>query len=283
MLTPKGQSPVQKLFAPGSPIEFIGFAVITAILGLLSAGNLVGFIFVPLFAVIWWLIDRWLIKKRTAATTLAIVKEQPTPAKGLILLLSPYDPRLGSLGRAPSLKHLISNIVNTPLPTESDFAAINLMGSNLKPQIQAVDYHTGQQNLRDVWLISTATYEGVEGSETAAMIFEKYLYWRYGKQLLTIYREGLTVKEYDYAGLCHLGEKIFRQSNYKDEVLVADITGGNKMMSMALAMACIPPKRRMQYMDARRDWQGNPIPAGELSPVLIDIDPILYSQEEELK
>ncbi|WP_051470164.1 hypothetical protein [Fischerella sp. PCC 9605] len=59
-------------------------------------------------------------------------------------------------------------------------------------------------------------------------------------------------------------------------MIVADITGGTKMMSVALAMACIPPRRRMQYMDSQRDWQGNPLPTGEMKPVVIDIDPILY-------
>lgn len=73
-----------------------------------------------------------------------------------------------------------------------------------------------------------------------------------------------------------MAEKIFRESGYKEEVLLADITGGTKMMSVALALACIPPGRRMQYMDSERDWQGNPVPTGNLAPVLLDADPILY-------
>ncbi|NJM69632.1 MAG: hypothetical protein HC862_05050 [Scytonema sp. RU_4_4] len=48
------------------------------------------------------------------------------------------------------------------------------------------------------------------------------------------------------------------------------------MMSVALAMVCILPRRQMQYMDSQRDWQGNPLPKGEMKPVVIDIDPILY-------
>jgi hypothetical protein len=49
------------------------------------------------------------------------------------------------------------------------------------------------------------------------------------------------------------------------------------MMSVALGMACIPPKRRMQYMDSQRDWEGNPVSAGDMQPIVIDVDPILYS------
>jgi hypothetical protein len=63
-------------------------------------------------------------------------------------------------------------------------------------------------------------------------------------------------------------------------MLLADITGGNKMMSVAIAMACIPPGRRMQYMDTPRNRYGNPLRQGEMSPVVIDIDPILHTQNE---
>ncbi|NJM49236.1 MAG: hypothetical protein HC860_26210 [Alkalinema sp. RU_4_3] len=47
--------------------------------------------------------------------------------------------------------------------------------------------------------------------------------------------------------------------------MIADITGGTKMMSVAIAMACVAPKRRMQYVDM----------AGGL-PVVLDVDPIFY-------
>jgi hypothetical protein len=62
--------------------------------------------------------------------------------------------------------------------------------------------------------------------------------------------------------------------------MVADVTGGTKMMSVALAMACVPPKRRMQYMDSQRDWQGNPLTAGKIIPVSIDVDPFLNNKQD---
>jgi len=69
-------------------------------------------------------------------------------------------------------------------------------------------------------------------------------------------------------------DKIFQSADYKDEKIVADITGGTKMMSIALTLACIPPKRLLQYMDSQRDWEGNPLEKGEMKPTLIDIDSI---------
>jgi hypothetical protein len=32
----------------------------------------------------------------------------------------------------------------------------------------------------------------------------------------------------------------------------------------------------MQYMDSQRDWKGEPLGKGEMSPVAIDIDPLVY-------
>jgi hypothetical protein len=48
------------------------------------------------------------------------------------------------------------------------------------------------------------------------------------------------------------------------------------MMSISLAMACLPPRRKMQYMDSKRDWKGEPLAQGDIKPVVIDVDPILY-------
>jgi hypothetical protein len=75
------------------------------------------------------------------------------------------------------------------------------------------------------------------------------------------------VAEYDYEQVFQTCDQIFRQSNYKEEVMIADITGGTKMMSVAIAMACVAPKRRMQYVDM----------AGGL-PVVLDVDPIFYQE-----
>lgn len=277
MLTVKHRPKLEGIFAPRSPLEFVGFAVVTGMLGLLSAGNLFGLVFVPVFAIAWWAFDRQRSKKLALATSYSMIKEPPRPAKGLLLLLSAYDPRTPNLRVPAVLQPLIAHILQAETLTEADFAAINLLGSNLLPQLEAVKYHVESGKLRDVWLIATESYETVKGSDVAAAILEKYLRFQYGTQTFDIHRSpALTVREYDYARLCQLVEDVFRQSGYKDAMLLADVTGGNKMMSVAIAMACIPPGRRMQYMDTQRDWQGNPLFQGEMQPVVIDIDPILY-------
>ncbi|MFB2967620.1 hypothetical protein ACE1CD_01480 [Aerosakkonema sp. BLCC-F183] len=278
MLTKKSKNlpQIEGFFSPRSPLEFLGYTIVSGMIPLIWAGQPIGFIFVSLFALVWWQIDRWRTRKQAQRTAFSVNKESPRPAKGLILLLSPYNPMNPSLKDEKLLKQLLDTLLNSPQPQAADFDNISLPSSNLLPQIKAIEYHIQQGSLRDVWLICSESYDTVKGSEITAAILEKYLHFQYGQQRLDIHTKNLSVKDYDYASLCQLGEKIFREAGYKDEVLVADITGGTKMMSVALAMACIPPGRRMQYMDSQRDWQGNPLPKGQMSPVVIDVDPILY-------
>lgn len=280
MLTPKQKKlpALSNLFAPRSPLEFLGFSIISAIVSLLSAGNPIGFIGVSGLAMFWWWVDRQRTKKASEELVFSLHKEPPHGAKGLILLLSPYSPRNPALQDLQKIKPLIEYLIATPIVNleTADFDKIGLFNSNLCPQIKAVEYHFQQGKLQEVWLISSESYDTVKGSESTAQILQQYLRFHYGQKLNVHWNESLSSKDYEYKKLWQIGEDIFRQSGYKDEVLVADITGGTKMMSVALALACIPPKRRMQYMDSQRDWQGNPLPQGEMSPVVIDVDPILY-------
>lgn len=277
----------ESIFSPRSPFEFVFFCSATIVLNLLPdlfkqlfpmiVIYIISGLFVVILFAIWWFLDRSRSKRRAVQLTFQPTKEQPSAARGLILLLSPYDPRDAALKDERTLRPLIDHIKKTSCEnlTNNDFDNINLFNSNLRPQIKAVEYHLQQGKLQDLWLITSQSYDLVKGSEDAALILDKFIRFRY-KDKPNVHREGLSAKEWDYRGLWELGEKIFRESGYKEEVLLADITGGTKMMSVALAMACIPPGRRMQYVYSERDWQGNPLPQGAIDPVVIDVDPILY-------
>ncbi|ARV60600.1 hypothetical protein BZZ01_20015 [Nostocales cyanobacterium HT-58-2] len=279
MLGPKHKRYVklENIFSPRSPLEFLGFSLVGVIINLLSGAHPAGFIGVVVLFLCWWILDVWRSKNLSKQLGFSITKKSPKAAKGLILLLSPYSPQSMALKDEQKLKPLITKILTMPHDTlsEADFNDIDLFNSNLLPQIKAVEYHWEQSTLDDVWLISSESYENVRGSEETAQILEKYLRFHYGK-VLNIHSQGLVVKDWDYKTLWQLGEDIFRRSDYKEQAIVVDITGGTKMMSVALAMVCIPPNRQMQYMDSQRDWQGNPLPKGEMKPVVIDINPFLY-------
>jgi hypothetical protein len=261
------------LFAPRSPLEFIGFAAISSIISLISAGTLWAFLFVPLFAIAWWLFDR----QRTPDIAITLNKEKPQPVKGLILLIGTYSPNKESLKDPNILKPLIHQILETSCPTNTDFAAINLLHSNLQPQIEAIAYHHQRSTLREIWLISSDN----ENSKQATQILSKYLQTLYGQERLEIHQgPNYAAPAHDYATLLKMVDRIFHAAGYKNEKLIADVTGGTKMMSIAISMACIPKGRRMQYMDAERDWQGNPPQQkGSMSPVLIDFDPFIHKDK----
>ncbi|RUR78680.1 hypothetical protein PCC6912_34450 [Chlorogloeopsis fritschii PCC 6912] len=282
MLAPKQNqnSPLENIFSPRSPLDFLGFAVVGVIINLLSGADPLGFLGVGVLFIYWLWLDRRRVKKLSQRLRFVVDKEPPKGAKGLILLLSPYSPRQESLRDEKQLKPLVEHIINTPIEKLqlADFQNIDLFNSNLFPQIKAVEYHIEKGNLRDVWLISSQSYDQVKGSEITAQILLHYLSFQYG-QRLEVHSQGFCVEDWNYKKLWDLADKIFRESDYKDEAVVADITGGTKMMTMALAMACIPPKRRMQYMDAQRDWQGNPLPVGEINPIGIEVAPIIHGNE----
>jgi hypothetical protein len=280
MLVPKNNNSPQleNIFSPRSPVDFLGFAVVGVIINLLSGGDPLGFLGVAVLFIYWFWLDYRRTKKLSQRLGLSFKSKEPAKgAKGLILLLSPYSPRLESLKDETRLKPLVQHIINTPVEKLqlADFQSIDLFNSNLVPQIKAVEYHIKEGNLRDVWLISSKSYDLVKGSEITAQILSQYLSFEYG-QRLEVHTQGYCVEDWNYKRLWEIGDQIFRESDYKDEAVVADITGGTKMMTMALAMSCVSPKRRMQYMDAQRDWQGNPLPVGEIKPVGIDVAPIIH-------
>lgn len=149
--------------------------------------------------------------------------EAPQPARGLILLLSPYSPGRNSQIDAGDLQSKIKYLVRTPVENLviADFEAIGLFNSNLVPQINAVEYHLRSLKLRDIWLITTK----VEASGYSAAILQQYLHFQQYTYNLTIDSQSYCVDDWNYKQLSELGERIFRESDYKDEAIAVDITG----------------------------------------------------------
>lgn len=284
MLHPKikQEFPIKELFAPTSPWEFLGFALITILMSLLTEWHPLGFVGIAGIFTFWWWLDRQRAKARIKhlqqQSFLSLKSKAPAPAKGLILLLSSYSPSQIELKNSQVLESLIQKIRETSITdlTWNDLNKIDLVNSNLRPQIEAVKFHADSGKLKEVWLLSSKESSISQGSEITAEILEKYLQFQYGKKLAINSGQNYTFEDWNYIKIWQIVQKIFQESGYKDDVIVADITGGTKMMSVALAMACVSPKRRMQYMDSKRDWQGLPLPQGEIKPVLIDVDAIFY-------
>lgn len=276
------------LIGPRSAWQYVGFIVLSLALGRLSNRfpdwtDYFFAAFVVSIIGLMWLIDR----RRKQLTHLKWVpkKEPPRPAKGLILLVSPFHARHPEVEDPETAHVMISSLLERSVDTLTslDFEAVHLFSSNLQPLVEAIAFHMTSGALQEVWLITTETEfieaDGkkrcVRGSDDAGALLERYLRFKYGPRPL-VRRDGFVIKSWDYGSVWKKAEEIFSTSGYKANALLADVTGGTKMMSVALAMACVDPGRRMQYMDSVRDWQGQPIPKGTTTPVVIDIDPILY-------
>jgi CRISPR-associated protein (Cas_Cas02710) len=275
---------LEQIFTPTNTWQLICYVIVSVLVGLVASGNLLGVIGAILVVLVFIVRDSigwWKARRYRRQLVFEPIKIAPLPARGLILLVSPYSPFAESLKQDPvNLNATISSILDKDVGelTLEAFKQIGIFNSNLLPQIKAVEYHAGEGKLTDVWLISTKDYEKVKGSEPAAQILEKYIRWKYGQKL---HLNRHSVEDSNYQGLWKLVEDIFYQADFKDKALVADVTGGTKMMSVAVAIACIPEGRRMQYMDSQRDWKGEPLKKGEMSPVVIDIDPLLYLPVEK--
>lgn len=225
-------------------------------------------------------------RRRQPGIRIEMVECRPTGKAGLILLLSPLDPR--ARGTQEEIKRRmeevqtavgrISSLAESEL-TAADFAVF--AETNWKPMLKAVEFHYNAGTLRTCWLIETedvveADGKVVKGSSGLGIVLERWFSYLYPQHEVDfVYGEEYRVKPRDYVRLWDTIDAIFRECPYKAEAVICDITGGLKLMSIGAALACLPAKRTMQYMATDRDWKGEPIPKGEIVPILVDIDPYL--------
>ncbi|MEG4420781.1 hypothetical protein QUA70_19630 [Microcoleus sp. LAD1_D5] len=307
---------LKDIFTPSSSLQFIGFAVVNISFGLASAGNLWGILLLTIIYWLLHRVDISQRKEKSIGITSEKVSPSGAKGLIMLLgpysagrktiedeikarveagIQKVFNNSIADLTEADSsginllestteseikkqikkeIEVGIKNILDKSIDnlTEADFSRINFFNSNLEPQIKAVKYHCVQEKtLQEVWLV------GSKGSEQTAEILQKYLKFQYGKDIIVhVDPSKFFTDEWKYAEFTAITEKIFQESTIKGEHILVDVTGGTKMMSVALAMACIPPKRKMQYISSDRDWQGNPLPQGQKEPVAIDFDPVLY-------
>ena len=224
----------------------------------------------------------------------------PEQVLGLILPISTPNLQRPNEEKNDALRAMVGSAeqhIDQPVSPEEE-AVLN--DTNLKPALAALEYHWGQgpkaqsgcaSRLREVWLIATeeADPQGqrIGSAGGAAALLERWFFSRHpeARGPVTFHRDAyqgisLRVSSQNYTQLWNVVDQIYTQAPYKPEQIIADITPGTKVMSVAIALACLPPKRRMQYMVAPRDPQtGEPCPKADLRPMLIDIDP--YLEEEE--
>lgn len=145
-----------------------------------------------------------------------------------------------------------------------------LLVSNPASAMFAIGYHfRDKQALERVWLIPSNDARNAEfgtGSRPQAEQIKQEaatLAESAGRPLaVTIHDTGVSPAEaqdtYDYVN------RIYRQSGYEPDEIIADFTGGTKPMSVGMIMACLPAQRELEYVSF------NPAAKTSHGPYLID-------------
>lgn len=257
---------------------------------------------IALVFLIWWYYKQVQSQKRDLC--IELTERKPPQMLGLILPVSTLSP----IGKATETEKeaLLAlpakvEVSSTLTPNEDQL----LQRSNLMPSMAALEYHYGEpvesqdkasSRLRDCWLITTEDVPYPEreeqrehGSGPVAKLLVRWFFTRHpeAEGNVHFYQDEykglqLVVHSRDYTRMAHLVSDIFRKAPCKPEDLIADITPGTKPMTIAIALACLEPKRTMEYMTSQRDpFTGEPLSGGEFRPVLIDIDAYVSQSDEE--
>ncbi len=274
------------------------------VLPLWLVGVLVGNLLTEVFP--WWLILIFILvllvgfyvwwqrhRRRHMQFTSKFQPQMPRRARGLILPVSPISVRKATDQERRRVKELredsLGNLRQPLLAADQQL----LERSNLQPALAAIEYHYGpDQNpsssappgLQDVWIITTEeTNSSSAGSSSQGVghLLQRWFLSRHPEAAERVrfhldHYEGLSLRidPMDYTGLATLVDQIYEKAPYKPWQIIADITPGTKVISLAVAMGCLPPNRTMQYMTTERHPQtGEVMEGGQLKPLLIDVDP----------
>ncbi len=176
---------------------------------------------------------------------------------------------VGFIWLRQSLRHQTSKILfhdSSHLQKPEGKKGLILLTSNPNSAMFAIEYHLNEkETLECVWLIPSNNSEedkfGPPSLENAREIERRCE--KLGKKLkVRIYDRGVSPADsqdtFDYVN------RLFRNSPYSPDELIADFTGGTKPMSVGMIMACLPAERALEYVSL------NPISKQSYGPYLID-------------
>lgn len=208
---------------------------------------------------------------------------------GVIVLLSTLNARaFGTAQQRQQRKELVKKAVERigeatavdAVPPEFYEA---LFGTNLEPALEALQFHFRKGTLRDCWPIGTEdeSMNGkviTPGSTYLAKVLQYWFTYLHPEHHVD-FHEVAPVPARDYIRLHAAVDDVYRKSPFRERSIICDVTGGLKLMSVGAALACISPRRQMQYMATARDSEG--IPDGTMVPVLVKISS--YGNPDELE
>lgn len=230
---------------------------------------------------------------RRRVVVIEMLERQPTGKAGIILLLSTLNPRPVGTTPAEIKQHSqqvqaaverIATMQDVATLTKADFQL--LLGTNLEPALRAMEFHHKAGTLRECWVVGTADEKNDQGERTRrgsawlAPVLQRWFDHLHPGNMVR-FQHPIEVAPRDYATLWKQVNAIFRHGPYRADKIICDVTGGLKLMTVGAALACIEEGRTMQYMATDRDWRGEPVPQGQMVPVLVDITPYLAAEQAE--
>lgn len=213
----------------------------------------------------------------------------PEGKAGLIILLSTLNPNpFGSgtkeevIERRRAVQAAADWITRAKPGVLSAVDFEPLLNTNLEPALRALEWHLAKKKLEHCWTVGSpdahdaANHAGEAGSARLGKVLKRWYECLHPDTGVT-FHDTVEVPARNYGQLWDTVDRIFRDASLKPETIICDITGGLKLMSVGAALACLEEGRTMQYMDSKRDYKGDPVPQGQMAPVLIDITPYLVS------
>ncbi len=247
------------------------------------SGNWIIVFVITLLVVVLWYVQR----RRTHRGEVEISVCAPEGKAGLIILLSTLNPfSTGTKEEATQRRQAVQAAATWIAQAEpgnlraADFEA--LLNTNLEPALRALEWHLAKAKLEHCWTIGSpdepaaGNQAGASGSAWLGEILKRWYECLHPATGVTFHATQ-EVPARNYGQLWAAVDRVFGAASLKPEHIICDITGGLKLMSIGAALACLEEGRTMQYMDSARDWKGDPVPKGQMEPVLIDITPYLVS------
>lgn len=254
-----------------------------------------GWVSIVALAVLYAFVYCWFFYRRgLRKLSVDLDEKSPSRMRGLILPVSTLSlTGQSSQDMRNELQRICQNNVEEELSIQDQQC---LERSNLRPALAALEYHYNgaretnempRHPLQEVWMITTEettdTGEVMGSCLGVAKLLERWFFTRNPEargHVVFHYDSyqgiSLRVCPRDYSRLWEVVDAIYRKAPYKPEQIIAEITPGTKVMSIAIALACLPPGRTLEYMVASRDCRtGEPTQENSWRPMLIDIDPYL--------
>jgi hypothetical protein len=143
-------------------------------------------------------------------------------------------------------------------------------GPGISSAETAIRYHLATESLEHCWLVTGGT-----GSEqSAAGLIQKLV--SEGVPMKRFHPTALAASEADnphavYRGINRIYEEA-KQVGLEEEEIIGDYTGGTKSMTAGMVLACVSPRRHLQFMKPQRyTADGRAEPGVSSDPVAIDI------------